>query len=224
MLKKIVILLVLPLVFWSCKESGLNLKVRYDQIEGLKEGDRVISKQNHIGKVAGVSYSEDGYYMADLAMKKDLANAATEHSRFLIIADPQNREKKAIEMIQARKGGAPLQNGAIVDGSARSLPFFNKVRDDFEKGLQDLKKRFEQFSEDLGSVPESEEFKKLEKELERMAEEIKRSGKSARKKIQKELLPWLQQEIEKLRKHLRKFGREKELEPLEIQMKRITEI
>jgi len=224
MLKRIAILLMLPLVFWSCKGSGLNLKVRYDQIEGLKEGDRVISEQNHIGKVAGVFYSEDGYYVADLVIKKDFASAATEHSKFFIIADPENKGKKAIEMIQARKGGTRLQDGATVDGSTKSLVFFNQMRDDFEKGLQDLKKRFEQFSEDLSSVPESEEFKKLEKELERLAEEMERSGKSAREKIQKELLPWLKQELEKLRERLRKFGREEELEPLEIQMEKIMEI
>ena len=60
--------------------------------------------------------------------------------------------------------------------------------------------------------------------MERLAEEMKRSVKSAREKIKNKLLPHLQQEIEKLREELKKFGREKELEPLETQMENIKKI
>ncbi len=221
MLKRILILMVLPLVFLGCKERALNLKIRYDQIQGLKEGDRVIFEQNHIGKVTGVFYSEEGYYIVDLAIKRAFANAATEHSKFFIINDLKNKGKKAIEMIQTRKGGSPLQDGAIVDGSDKYSAVFNQMWDDLEKGLQDLKKRFGQFLEDLSSVPESEEFKELEKELDRLAEEIMQSSKSAREKIKKELLPRLKEEIEKLRERLRKFGREEDIKPLEIRMEKI---
>ena len=39
-------------------------------------------------------------------------------------------------------------------------------------------------------------------------------------KIQKDLLPRLKEEIEKLREQLQKFGREEELKPLETQMEK----
>ena len=224
MLKRILILLMLPLVFLGCGDDALNIKIRYDQIQGLKEGDRVVFEQNHIGKVTGISYRADSYYVADLAIKNHFANAATENSKFFIIADPQNTGRKAIEIIQTRRGGIPLQDGAIVEGSTKFSAIFSKISADFEEGLEDLEKQFEQFFEDLRSVPESEEFKKLEKELERLAEEMKRSGKLAREKIQKELLPQLKEAIEKLRERLRKLGREEELEPLEIQIEKIREI
>jgi len=58
--KKILMLLLVSLVFLGCKETGLNLKIRYDQIQGLNEGERVIFEQNHVGKVAGIFYSEEG--------------------------------------------------------------------------------------------------------------------------------------------------------------------
>jgi hypothetical protein len=161
--------------------------------------------------------------MVDLAIKKDFANAATEYSKFFIIEDPQNKGKKAVEMIHVQRGGSPLKDGATVQGSTKSSAVLSRMEDDFEKGLEDLEEYFERFFEDLRGVPESQEFKKLEKELERLAEEMKRSGKSAQEKIQKELLPRLKQEIEKLRKQLRKFGRERELEPLETQIEKIME-
>jgi len=42
--------------------------------------------------------------------------------------------------------------------------------------------------------------------------------------MQKELLPWLQEEIEKLKEKLRKFGREKEVKPLEVKMEELRKI
>ena len=224
MVRKILIVLILALVFWGCEESALHIKIRYDQIQGLKEGDRVFFEQNHIGGVTRVFYSEYGYYLVDLAIERCFANAATEHSKFFVIVDPRNKEKKAIEMIQSRRGGSPLQDGASVLGSTKSSAVFGQMRENFEKRLGNLKEQFERFFEDLRSVPETEELKKLEKELERLAEAMKRSSKSVREKIQKEILPRLKEEIEKLREQLRKFGRKEELEPLETQMEKIMEI
>ena len=224
MVRRIFVPLMLALVFLGCKESALRIKTRYDQIQGLKEGGWVIFEQNHIGQVTGVFYSEDGYYVVDLAIERRFANAVTEHSEFYIIGDPQDEGKKAIEMMQTRRGGSPLQDGATVQGSTKSSAAFGQMRENFEKRLEDFKEQFEQFFEDLRSIPEAEEVKRLEKELERLAEVMKRSSKSMREKIQKELLPRLKDEIEKLRERLRKFGREEELEPLETQMEEIMEI
>jgi paraquat-inducible protein B len=224
MVRKILVPLMLGLVFLGCKESALRIKARYDQIQGLKENDRVIFEKNQVGLVTGVFYSEHGYYVVDLAIERRFANAVTEHAEFFIIGDPQNVGQKAIEMIQTRRGGSPLQDGATVQGSIRSSAVFGQMREDFEKGLEGFKEQLEQFFEDLKSVPENEEVKKLEKELERLVEIMKQSSKSVQEKIQKELLPRVKEEIGKLRERLRKFGREEELEPLDTQMEKIMEI
>lgn len=224
MIKKILILWMLSLLCLGCRDGALDLKIRYDQIHGLKQGDRVIFEQNHIGRVTDVSYSADGYYRVDVAINKDFADAATEYSLFFITTDPKNKGKKAVEMIHSRKGGSPLPDGAVVYGSTRFSAFFDQIREDLEKGLENLKKDFEQWLEELRSIPESEEFKKLEEELDRLAEEMKRSGKEAQEKIRKELLPKLREELEKLREKLRELGREEELEPLETRMEKIREI
>ena len=97
--------------------------------------------------------------------------------------------------------------------ATKPLILLDQVEDDIEKGLENLKKEFGQFSED---ITESEEFKKLKKEWNRLAEELKRVGESARKKIEKELLPRLKEDIEKLREQLRKLKQEEEIKPLEI--------
>ncbi|QTA84635.1 hypothetical protein [Desulfonema magnum] len=220
MVKKILILTALSLLFLGC-EDGLRLKIRYDQIQGLKQGDRVFFENNHIGNVTDVVYTADGDYLASVAIRKDFANAATEHSKFYIITDPRDNEKKAIEINLSQKDGEPLQDGAVIDGSTRALAFFDQVLGKFDKGVETLKNGFDQFLEDLSGVPESEDFKALEKELDELAEDMKQSGKSVQEKIRKEVLPKLKEELDKLREELRKFGREKELDPLEDKIKKI---
>jgi len=212
------------LAVFGCRIGTVNLKIRYDRIEGLKQGDRVIFEQNQIGAVTGVVYTAAGRYEVDVAIKEEFANAATEYSEFFIVSDPQAGDKKAVEIIRTRKDGTPLKDGVVVEGSTQSSAVFNLFKDTLNKGLEDIGKQFDQFLKDLSGVSESEAIKKLEDELNRLGEEIKKSGKSVQEKIQKEILPDIQKEIDRLREQLQKFGREEEVRPLEEKMDKIKEI
>lgn len=223
MRRRICILLMLPLFLWACKDI-LKIKIRYDQIQGLEEGDRVVFEQNHIGAVTGVSYTAHGDYLADVSIKKDFANAATGDSKFYIIDDPERENKKAIEVIQTKVGGTPLKNGAIVEGSTKAEMPFGDLPEALEKGFEGLQEQFEELFEGFGNIPESEEFKGLQDELERLAEEMKKSSASAKEKLEKEVLPQLREEMEKLRERMEKMGRKKEMEPLEMRLKKMEEM
>ena len=224
MLKRILMLLILPVLLLACKENFLNLKIRFHQVQGLKEGNRVIFGQNYIGTVKNVFKSDQDFFVVDIDINKDFAEHATEYSRFFIITDPQYEENKAVEMIQIRKGGKRLQNNATIEGSTESSVFFYGIFGEIERGLKDFEKQFEQFSKDLKSIPESQEFKNLENELQRLLEEMKRSGQSVQQKIKEELLPKLKEEMEELRKRLHELGREDEMKPLEIEMEKLQNI
>ncbi len=220
MLKKLLVSVMVCLVFSGC-EDDLNLKIRYDQIQGLKQDARVIFEENTIGVVTKVSYTREGAYLADVVIKMPFAKAATAHSKFFIVTDPQNEKEKAIEMIVSTKGGTPLQDGVTVKGSLRTSAFFDQLGEQLDKGIEGVKKQFGKFLEDLNQVPESEELKKLEKDMNRLGEELRRSGESVRERLLKEVVPQLRQELETLRKRLREFGREQELNPLEDKMDEI---
>ena len=56
-----------------------------------------------------------------------------------------------------------------------------------------------------GIISQTEEYKKLEKELKDLVEEMKRLEKDVKEKLRKEILPLIRREIEKLRKQLREF-------------------
>lgn len=221
MLKRVLVLLLLPLSSLGCKADNLNLKIRYDQVHGLQKGDPVIFEQNPIGIVTGVSYRDNGDYLVSVVIKKDSNTVATEHTKFFIVDDPVRQGHKAVEVAQIRPGGSLLKNQVTVEGSTRASVFFDQMMGGFEKGFENLKKEFEQFSQELSKVPESEAFKKLENELKDLAEAIEQSGKAAREEIEQQWLPRLKQELEKLKERLRKLGREDELKPLEIELERI---
>ena len=216
MLRKLIAIFGLFLAIMGCQEKGLNLQITFDKVLGLKGDDRVIFDQNPIGRVTGLQYAESGSYIVEVEIKTEFAKAVTEHARFFIVADPTDKTKKAIEMIQVRKGGTPLKDRTIVAGSKKHSALFDRTWNAFENGLEDLKKQFEEFSEQFKRIPESKAYKELEKELEILSEKIKRAGKSARGKIEKEVLPRLKEEMEKLNQRILKLkekeGAEKQLE------------
>ena len=60
-------------------------------------------------------------------------------------------------------------------------------------------------AEDSKTDPQSEEYKTLQKELNRLLEELKELEKDLKNRFQKELLPLLREEIEEIRKKLEEF-------------------
>jgi len=212
MFRKLVVLLILSFVFFGFKATGLNLTIRFSKIDGLKESDRVLFEQNHIGDVTRVFYTKDGNFFVDVMIKKPFINATTQHSKFFITADPQHEGRKAIEILQLKDKGEALKDGTTIDGSSEYSALLGLIMDDLGEKLEDLKKQFEKFPDKMKKIPESDEYKKLKKELERLSKVIKRVEEAAREKIQKEILPRLKQEMENLKERLRKFRQREDFE------------
>ncbi len=224
MFKRILVFSVLALTFFGCMEKDLTIKIKYDKVHGLQEGAGVFFEENHVGKVTGVSYNNDGSYVVDVAIKRDFVSAATDKSAFVIITDPREESKKAIEMIRAKEEGRPLQSGATVTGTNRPTLFLGKVKKKWDSMVDGLKDQFEGFTDKLREIPEREEIKKLEKEIQDLADKLKKAEKAVRDKIREEILPRLKEELNNLKERLRELGREKEVEPLEAQLEEIRSI
>lgn len=221
MLQRVWLVLLLLLVFTGCQPGSLNLTIRFDQIHGLVKGDRVMHEHNPIGTVTAVTYTNNGDYEAVVMIRENFKEAVTEYSRFYITDDPGRQGRKAVEMLQAGTGGAPLKDNAVVEGSSRTSAIIEQVMGGFETGFEEIQKRFERFAEDLKQVPESDAYKKLERQLKELTEEMQRSGNKTRETIEKQWLPRIERELENLKKRLREMGREKELKPLEVQFEKI---
>jgi paraquat-inducible protein B len=224
MLKKLLILMIISIIGLGCLAGNLNLFIRFDHIDGLKSNDGVIFEKNRIGRVDKVTYTKDGDYLVEVMISKAYANAATEHASFFIVSDPHNNERSVVEMVQLLKGGRPLQNNTVLEGSSRSSAVIARLGKDIEQKMENFRNQFNEFTEELKKIPDSEAYKELEDELMNVYEEMKRSGKAVREMIQKEILPRLEQELDNLRKRLHEKGREDELKPLEIKMEEIRKI
>ena len=204
--------------------QDLNLQIRFDQIYGLTAGDRIIFEQNDIGKVTGVLYEKKGTYRVDATIHHSFKNAVTDRSQFFIIQDPSGKGRKAIEMMTVKGEGVPLEDGALIEGSTRLSVLLNKMEDDVSRSVGDLKQTLKSFSEALRKAPENEDIKTLQAYLKQLLSEMKRSGAAFREMVQNDLLPRLQEEIDKLRQRLKESGREKEVEPLQTQMNELRKI
>jgi len=130
MFRKLVVLLILSFVFFGFKAAGLNLTIRFSKIDGLKESDRVLFEQNHIGDVTRVFYTKDGNFFVDVMIKKPFINATTQHSKFFITADPQHEGRKAIEILQLKDKGEALKDGTTIDGSSEYSALLGLIMDD----------------------------------------------------------------------------------------------
>jgi paraquat-inducible protein B len=224
MIKKIMILISIVFVAMGCEARGKHLVIKFDHIYGLTSNAGVIFEKNRIGIVDGITYTKDGNFLVELKIEKAFANAATEYTRFFIVPDPQNNGRKAIEMIQTQKGGTPLKNNAVVEGSVKSSVIIERMQKDLESGMKGLTQQFNGFAEELKKIPDSEAYKKLEGQLTDLYNEMKQSGKEVREMIQKEVLPRLEKELENLKKRFHEKGQEKELKPLEKTMEKIKKI
>ncbi len=222
--KKIIIplfILIALVVFWGIRDTNLNLKIRFDQAYGLKKEGRILFEQNQVGSVKSINYGNNGVYTIDIEIRKNFTNAATEHSRFFVIDDPQSSGTKAVEIVLMKAGGTTLKDGKIVEGSNRGTALFEKLETDIEKGVEYLRREFSRFQTEWEKVPESREYKDLKRELSELASEMSKASEETRKKIQKEIIPLLKQELEKLKEKLKKIGKEQQTKPLEIELERI---
>jgi hypothetical protein len=155
------LLIIVTACLLGCNQGGLKLKVRFDDIDGLKSNDRIYRQEKVVGVVTEVIKTDENNYMAALTLKKEIGVEATQQSRFYIDQDPKEDNRPAIIMVAEYSGGAPLQNGDVVDGSGKPFALFHRLQKDGQQGLQDVMSQFDQFSNHVKKIFESEKFRQL---------------------------------------------------------------
>jgi paraquat-inducible protein B len=203
-------LVLMFLVMAGCQQGGLDFKIRYKEIHGLKAKDPVIEGKNTIGEVTGISSTKDARYLVHVRIKADYADSVTEHSSFYIRKDLHKGAGTVIEMVQTRSGGTPLRDGDTIEGSYEPVESSEGFWKDFEGTLHDLGRQLDEFSDYIREFPDSREYRSLKRQLERLSEEMRQAEKDVREKIEKDLLPQLQQDLEKLRDALKKHKQREE--------------
>ena len=107
------------------------------------------------------------------------------------------------------------KTGGLEQDKTRECPltFLAEVWDDIGKRLDELKKQLRQFSDELKKIPESDEYRELQEELNRLSEEAGSLGNTAREKLEKDILPQIKKEIERLKERLQELNPHEDAEP-----------
>ncbi|MEJ2638622.1 MAG: MlaD family protein [Desulfosarcinaceae bacterium] len=223
-MRRIMVLLALTgvsLLLLACEPEGLRLQVSFDRIDGLKKGSPVRFEGNSVGQVEEVVYTKAGDYLVALTVDKAFANACTTHTRFRIAPLETSGNAMAVVMIQGRPGGDPLTADSKIQGEPMAPSVALGITAELFKGLEKLGEQIETFTHEFQNFEESPAYKRLKEELGALSESMADAGRSAREKIEKEVLPRIEAEIRDLRKRLESMGRESEIAPLEEELKRI---
>ncbi len=209
-----ILVLVSTLFFVGC--TSLDFTVTFEDIGGLKAGDPVLVDLTPVGRVTAVSPPGNGTHAVSVEIDSDFKAFMTEHAIFRLKPAPATPGLTVLMVTRSAPGGTPLQKGAIVQGSEElSLPGLSGV-------LKKLETGFEQFMDEVGKIPESEEYKRLESAMDKLAKEMKASGKEVRETMKNEIIPKLRKELEALKKRLEDRGQA--LEPLEEKLDTLREI
>lgn len=214
-LKHIPFIIALILLLFGCSRDELELKLQLDASGGLQPGDAVVVQGRTVGRVTAVETAGQSGYVAMLALDNSQVEAVTQSARFFVDEDPDKPDRRRVEILPGNADDPPLADGDTVQGSVRQTPFFpfGEIFRSFAEGLGILRDQVKRFESEMRRVPESEEADKLRKEWAGLLEEIQRAQAATEESIRKDLLPKLQQEMQRLEDQLRSLEARPKKEP-----------
>ena len=201
-LKSSLLSLALSLFGYGCADGALHLKMQLEKTYGLTAGDPVVFENDTVGAVASVESRDPNGFIANLEIAKEKREFATTDARFRIADRLSIAQRKQVEIIHAGAAGAPLEDGATVQGTLASAPLFpfNELFGGMAEGLRNLREQTERFRREFENVPDSDEARQLREEWRRLVEEIQKAQSEAKESLRQEILPKLEEELENLRK------------------------
>ena len=190
--------LLLPLLFFGCDGNNLNLKLKVHPDQRIEKGNKVYWDDRSVGEIEKVSPLNEAKILASIRIKKDAASGITKNCKLIVIDDPQDNTKRAIEITETSPDGLPLKDGMIFEAP---YGYTDKFRLDFSRGVKNLKRKAEEYANELSKVPEKEDYKELESKFMEYMAELKQSAKE----INNEVLYKLQELLDKLNKELKRL-------------------
>jgi len=178
------LVLLLMLLLPGCLNRSLTFQIRFQDLSGLQKNDIIYFQDNKVGLVHKVSYTKQGDYLADVSIKPEFVNTATVDSRFYIIDDPTESDKKAINIVQPVAGGKVLERGSVVQGSTWG-GFFHDLLNGLTKHL------------DFAAHEGSKNLEKLKESLRESSIELDKQLESSLAELS-DKLDSMQQELEKV--------------------------
>ncbi|MBN2333799.1 MAG: hypothetical protein JXO49_11835 [Deltaproteobacteria bacterium] len=196
------LLLVGVLICSACMgmDNDLKFNLEFDQLQGLSEGDRVYFKEYPVGTIGMIRVHEDGMFLVQVRIQDAQRAVASRNNVFVLDNDPVVVGKKAIMIKKGRKASlVPIRDNETIAGCTSLAYYLQRNRETLEETSEVMSKTFEEFLNDLKDVPQSVEYRDLQRSLRETLEQLLQEGEHYKEKVQQEILPELQRRIEELK-------------------------
>lgn len=205
----------------GCIETTHNFKVRFNDIQGLRKNDQVYFDKTAIGKVTDIEYTDTGNYLVSVAVENQFSSLPKDTSIFYIDSNPDSESEKALRIIQFKDNGSKIEKKAIVEGQSKYAAIYGQIANTFYKNIYVMESEIDEVFKGLQSFSESEQIKRIERQLDKILVELDHMSVEMRYKFKTEILPNIYEQIEKLRRRLEEIGKEEKLKYVDQKMETI---
>jgi paraquat-inducible protein B len=222
MIKNIFFLTITALVLIGCIGITHNFMIRFNDIQGLRENDRVFFDKTAIGEVTGIEYTDTRNYLVSVAVEDQFSSLTKDSSTFYIDSNPETEDRKAIRIIQIKDGGNIIEKNTIVEGQSKYSAIYGQIANNFRNNIHALESEINEFVKGLQDFSESEQIKQIERQLDKILAEIENLSAEMKHKLETEILPRIKEHIEELRRRLKQIGKEKKLKYVDQKIETIS--
>ena len=162
--------LILLVFLMGCKEQPLSFSVRYDTLGELKSNVPVYFEKTRIGHIEKIVSTDRGDFQVEISIVPEHKDKATTNSKFYILDDPFDSDRKVLVVEQDHPGGTGIIEGSIVQGE-KSRGFLDQLMSNFKVSSKDASKKMQiamrELKEDLKNSS-----KKLNGQMEKSLDDI----------------------------------------------------
>ncbi len=192
--------------FWfSDYTEDTEIFIVFDKISGIGPGSKLVLHGAPVGEVKGADVTDDEKISVEAKIYKEYKDKVNSSSAFIIeSADASGKsDKKEIAVEVLNEKAPPFSQGSKANGYSSRAQFALRTQ---EKTLEDSYRKFENW---LNQLRESEEGKKLKKQMQELMEEARKSAERGIDEFRKEF-PNLKKKFDEIIQGLRKSSRGKE--------------
>lgn len=203
---------LISILFFGCTEATHDFNIRFNSINGLLKGSQVHFMDTVIGDVKNIEYTDSGSYLVDVSLKKEFAPTVTDLCKFYIDEDSSESAKKIIRVVRLEDGGNQIKEGDIVDGTSKYSVIYDQFSHQLSQKIYNFETEINDFFEELKDFSENEQINEIERQLDKILDDLGSMSLEMKNKLELEVLPYLREKIEELRKRLEKNGQEDKLQ------------
>ena len=222
MIRNFIFSVIVALVLFGCVGTTYNFKIRFNDIQGLRENDRVFFDKTPIGVVTDVEYTDTGNYLVSVAVDDQYSSLPKDSSTFYIDSNPETEGETAVRIIQIKDGGNLIEKNTVVQGQSKYSAIYGQIANNFRKNIHAMESEINEFIKGLQDFSESEQIKQIERQLDKILAEIENLSAEMKHKLETDILPRIKQHIEELRRRLKQIGKEEELKYVDQKIETIS--